>query len=231
MSVILRGIPSITGVRARGNVFDPANTLLLLKGNGANNGTVFPDSSIYNATITSTGSIITSTDEFKYYGSSILDTSGYLTTPNTSLYGLGTGNFTIQAWTYRTASQAYAAIIDFRQPGGDSQAKPTLMIFDNNLVYRVLGDNRITVVGGPPASVWNHIAIVKNNNLTTMYVNGLYQGDWADTTDYGASNDIVIGGVGDTRGYPAFWPGYLQDVSVANVAQYTAAFTPPGPLA
>ena len=81
---------------------DPALTLMLLHFDGANNSTVFTDSSPFNQTVSVvTGTPKISTDISKFGGSSLyLDGSSSIKIPDNANLNLGTGVFTIEFWFY-----------------------------------------------------------------------------------------------------------------------------------
>ena len=92
-----------------------ANRILLLSGNGVNNGTVFIDNSIFNRNIELVGSGVTTvTDQYKWNGSSIFfpgSSANYLRTNNTSNLNFSSSdNFTIEAWIYRAISGTIQSI-------------------------------------------------------------------------------------------------------------------------
>ena len=84
---------------------DPALTLVLLHFDGANNSTVFTDSSPFNQTVSVvTGTPKISTAMSKFGGSSLyLDGSSSIKIPNNANLNLGTGVFTIEFWFYLTS--------------------------------------------------------------------------------------------------------------------------------
>jgi len=81
---------------------DPSLTLALLHFDGANNSTVFTDSSPFNQTVAVvTGTPKISTAMSKFGGSSLyLDGSSSIKIPNNANLNLGTGAFTIEFWFY-----------------------------------------------------------------------------------------------------------------------------------
>ena len=81
---------------------DPAVTLALLHFDGANNSTVFTDSSPFNQNVSVvTGTPKISTAMSKFGGSSLyLDGSSSIKIPDNANLNLGTGVFTIEFWFY-----------------------------------------------------------------------------------------------------------------------------------
>lgn len=229
-----------------------SNVSLLLKGDGANNGTVITDSSSNAVAFTRVNSPVTSTVQSKFGGSSIWferATSDHLSKTSATtdaLFTFGTGDFTIEFWLYlNTASTVSQNIIDFRPTNG-SGAYVTLTFFaDNNLSYFANGAVRIT---GPAmaAGQWYHIAVSRVASQTRMYVNGSQVGaTYADTTNYllGASTRPYIGGGSYVATSDNTLNGYIDDLRITKgVGRYsgttltvptaalpTGTITPPEP--
>ena len=182
-------------------------------------GTISPFTTTSDITATTTG------------GSVYLNGStDYLTAATSAGLGLGTGDFTIECWFYITnATKANACVVDFRTSGaGSSQAKPTIYMIAGSLSYYTLGGTKITQAA-IVSNQWYHVAVVRTSGITKMYVNGTAVATtYTDANNYGSSNDIVIGEVGDTRTFNAFFPGYITQVRVVKgTAVYTSNFTVP----
>ena len=80
------------------------------------------------------------------------------------------------------------------------------------------------------ANTWYHIAMVRNNNVFTMYLDGVAQ--TATTTNSGSvavtNEDLVLGGHQYQISTLSRLNGYIQDFRITNgLARYTASFTPP----
>jgi len=233
-------LPSVS--RARGSTTVADNrTVLLLNGNGtsgAQNNT-FLDSSTNNFTITRNGN--STQGSFSPFTlpdgqwSNFFDGTGdFLVTGSGAALGLGTGNWTIEGWVNTSLpSKANSQwVVDLRPNGQGSATKPWLCIVgaSNKFAYGVGGNSQIlgTTVALP--GVWYHFAVVKASGVTKLYVNGTQEGSsYADSNDYGSSNDSVIGTVGDARGtYDGYFNGYISNLRIVKgTAVYTSAFTPP----
>jgi hypothetical protein len=201
--------------------------------NGAQNNT-FLDSSTNNFTITRNGN--TTQGSFSPYGSNwsnFFDGSGdYLTAPSTSGQ-LGSGNFTIECWSY-----LHSKVTNFPCIWGNYTLFTTgsLAIFAGH----TSGDTskyNIAINGTFPAlqstasiiyGQWTHLALVRNGSTITLYVNGVANGTASSSaTLNGTSGVSYIGSAGDdlANGYIN---GYLSNLRVVvGTAVYTSAFTPP----
>jgi len=134
-------------------------------------------------------------------------------------------DFTIESWIYPTAGSAYQTIFDFRTAA--IQQSIYLAINTSNQLYLyVNGVITITTAATVSLSTWTHVALVRSNASTKIYINGTQSGSsWADITDYGTTKPLRIGA--DYSGASGF-TGYIDDVRITKgVARYTATFSVP----
>ena len=94
--------------------------------------------------------------------------------------------------------------------------------------YHVTGSDRIESSIQTPEieNQWFHIAIVRNSSTTTMYVDGVSEGTWSDSTNYNELDKLWIG----RHGYSANhnFTGWISNFRIVNgTAVYTSNFTPP----
>ena len=151
----------------------------------------------------------------------------YLNTANVSPLQFGTNSFTIELWIYPAAASLTAVLVDFRPSGGNG-LYPTLSLSAGVLIYYTSTANQITG-GAPTPYTWSHVALVRNNTSTILYLNGVQTGStYADSTSYlDGTSAPVIGGSGYSRG-SLYFNGYLSNLRIVNgTAVYTSAFTPP----
>lgn len=198
----------------------PDTTLLV---NGMNAGA-------YDATaindMETVGNAQVSTAVSKFGGSSVyFDASGdYLVVPSTPDLTLGSGDFTIEFWTYLNT------VIDrcfYDQRTATNQVVPTIYTSGSNQIsYYVSGANRITGAALNTGQ-WYHIALTRSGSSTKMFVDGTQTGStYTDTNNYIQSR-LVVGTYGDVLN-SGFINGYIDDLRVTKgVARYTTTFTPP----
>lgn len=202
-------------------------TVLLLKGQGANNAAnnTFVDSSGNNFSVTRAGNTtqgsFTPFSTEAGYWSNYFDGSGdRLNFPNSSAFAFGTGSFTIEFWIYGPASND-KFILEGRNAitamhittGGYAGTTPSTL--------RYVGSSTIVSSAVIVNNTWNHCAIVRNgSSAITLYVNGVVSATGTDTTNYTkTTGDFDIG---------ASHLGYLSNFRmVKGAALYTGAFTPP----
>ena len=223
-----------------GNFTPPTERLTAVSGTGYSTSLLtchlpyIADGSSNGHTITVNGN--TSTKPFTPYdnleysaadhgGSIILDGSDYLTYSHGAL---GSGNWTIEGWTYITSLASSNYIFDFRNNNSNA---PALAVTDViGWDYISGGAVLINYSSVPKTNTWYHFAIVKNNGTTTMYINGSSGGTYTDTLTYVANSAATIGKYHQSA--LAYLNGYISDLRVVEgTAVYTGNFTPPtGPL-
>lgn len=107
---------------------------------------------------------------------------------NSSLYGFGTKNFTIECWVYFpitgdnvTPGGDGSYIFDLRGGFVDNMApglKRDSQPFNYNfLTYMTQGYSRITSTNTVSTKTWMHVAIVRNGLTHKMYINGKQSGN------------------------------------------------------
>ena len=84
----------------------------------------------------------------------------------------------------------------------------SVMKYYVNSAFRITGTTTLN------AAQWYYVAVVRNNGVTTLYLNGSVEGStWSDSTDFPLSATAVIGSnAGNNTGVN----GYLQDFRVSK---------------
>ena len=201
---------------------------LLLPGNGTNGAqnNTFVDSSTNAFTITRNGNTTQGTfSPFSQTGwGAYFDGSGdSLTATNNAAYDFGSGAFTIEAWAFpTTASQlAFAA-------RGQSTGFEGWIVSTTNFLATTNGsswDITITFTTALTANAWNHVAIVRNGNVYTAYLNGVANGTTTVSGSIVAGTAVAV--IGQRAGQTDY-SGYISNLRIVKgTAVYTAAFTPP----
>ena len=154
-----------------------------------------------------------------YLGSGYFDGTGdYLTGP-TSNAGLlmGTGDFTIEYWVYKTTSIAVATVVSFGGSGGN------LRLFIDNATPTIW-DGATSLGAGNAINLnsWNHIVAQRSGTTLRFYTNGISSATITNSSNFNAGT-LGIGG-GDAN----VITGYIADVRIVKGrALYTANFAPP----
>lgn len=157
-------------------------------------------------------------------GSIYLNGGPYLALAATPSMALGTGDFTIEAWVYPLSNNF--EVIDFR-PNSTNGAYPAIYCDYGTFGYHV--NNTFQIYGGTVTlNAWQHIAVVRKNGTTTMYLNGVSVGSFSDGWNYlvGAGRPVI--GVNGYATYVNAMNGYIDDLRITKgYARYSANFTPP----
>jgi len=210
---------------------DFSSVALLMHFDGANNGTVFADNSIYAVTPTRVGSVIT-TDTKKMFGSA----SGYfngsgarLTVPYT------TGKFrwwdvpyTIECWINANAFGATRPNLIHNGDGGTIDYWSFGPVSGGALqFYYYRGSATAVSTGSGLISLnsWHHIAMTQSAGSVRLFIDGSLQATaaYSPTAQDSPSYPLVIG-----RAENSDYNGYIDDLRITRgVARYTSSFSVP----
>jgi len=208
---------------------------LLLHGNGS-----AADSSVYGTTMTTTGTLTYGTAKFGTNSFSFNGTS-FISTPQSSQFGFGTNNFTIEFWFYSNDTSGQHQMMGNNTPNAATNNPAQWNL------YNKVGTSKITLYaygimgatnGGDAwtgtntfsTGVWNHYALVRNGNVLTAYLNGVQDGTYTSTNgfDQGGKQYLSIGGSGYNTAALNCFNGFIDDIRITNgIARYTANFTIP----
>ena len=219
---------------------DPSLTLALLHFDGADGSTVFTDSSQYANTFTFGGSQTISTLQSKFGGSS-LKTNGSMfekvtCQKNDGFWNLGNSDFTAECWFYQNATSGSVRGLFYCQ--GDSSTKSFAAYIENGLLK---GQIQLQTGGSAlqtlthqttvTAASWHHMALVRNNGIVTLYLDGI---DSTSTLSVGTDNlrtgvaFLYVGGSSNGLGNLDYsLNGYQDEFRLRKEAVYTGNFTPP----
>jgi phage-related protein len=191
---------------------------LLLHMDGSNGSTTFTDSSSNTLTVTANGNAQISATQSKFGGASgsFDGTGDYLSL--TMSGGLGSGDFTIEFWYYKTADSGF--LFNSRTSGTGADG----VDIRHDLQLTTAG---VFIFGGVTVSTnaWHHVAFVRSGSTITRYIDGSADGTATNTTNYNGSA-LRIGG--SEHGNIGYLNGYMDDFRITvGVARYTANFTPP----
>jgi len=170
------------------------------------------------------------------YSASFDGSTQYLYVPTTTDMVLGTGDFTIELWVYLNAAPASGKVflmLDFRPALTPSTAagyinfyvSPSLQIGANLAAFSYGGGTALAL------STWYHVALVRRNSNSNIYINGsAIGGGITDTNNYlGATNRPVIGTDSNSvlaAGYSL--NGYISNLRIVKgISAYAGNFTKP----
>jgi len=206
------------------------DVLLLLHFNGADGSRVYPDSSIYNQTVTGVGDVAISNAQSRFGGASckFFPTTGdYLTTPLVLDY---TQNLTIEMFCFTTSFQNNRTLISTRYQ--NSHGFSVRVQTNGRIRFWGYDGNSNTVIDltsttAMTTGTWFHVAIVKGGTAWGLYLNGALQAtnnQTADIVDYPATK-LAIGTYFSPSPTEIHY-GYIDELRITKGVRYLGNFTP-----
>ena len=168
------------------------------------------------------------TAQSQFGGASALfdGTGDYLESTTTNLTAFGTGNFTMEGWFRLNSTGIVQYIFDSRNAAGSTAYAMTWQVRTDNKIYLFInGSYRITSTSTLTTGTWYHIAIVRNGDTMTLYLDGSSEGTWTgiSAVSFVASQTLL----GTYHGKnAAYWNGYMDEIRFSDTARYTSGFTP-----
>jgi hypothetical protein len=212
--------PAVTIVTTDPNF---ASVSLLLHLDGTDASTTFTDSSSNAFTITRGGNAELDTAITKFGTAAVIwdGTGDFLRTPSDVDFTFGTGDFTIEFWSYFSSSFNTGLAAILMSVGAFRNITYTA----STLRFRSDGGTNLITGGALSLSTWHHIALTKSGNDHKLFINGTQTGStYTNSTSYTA--DRITFGANNTGGNN--YLGSMDEIRVTTgVARYTANFTAP----
>ena len=166
-------------------------------------------------------------------GSLYLDGSSYLSTPIDNNLNLSIGDFTIDWWEYRTQSKGYATALSFDNGNGiydlilgyqEVSGLITCYASSNGTSWDILSAFSLGTI---KLNTWVHRAIVRKGEIFYGFENGnmISTMQNANAVNFSALLNLQIGN--RTQAVSGTFIGYIDEIRVSKIAQWTAPFTPP----
>jgi hypothetical protein len=204
-----------------------ANTQLLLSNTNAG---IIDNTMINN--LETVGNAQISTAQSKFGGSSMYfdGTGDWLIAPRWT--GINASeNLTMETWIYMTASPSTLRMLLSDLNASNANQSTYWTITDTGMSAQ-FGTTAGTSANGTfsfSANTWYHIALVRNSNVVSMYVNGtsISVANSSQSASFLTNSSILY--VGRWGGSPTYeYIGYIDDLRITKgYARYTANFTPP----
>jgi hypothetical protein len=162
----------------------------------------------------------------------------YLTVPSNFNFTLGTNNHTIECWFYAAGTQqTYTTLWSYANGAANQSTNSYYLNIGQSAGALLLGNGAagwgVNLSITPPAqNAWHHVAVVRNGNVFTVYMDGVSVGTatYAATISAQGANSFEIGGqvTGSGNLGNTIFLGYISDFRFTNgVAIYTSNFIPP----
>lgn len=210
-----------------------AQASLLLHFDGADGSTTFTDSSQNALTVTANGDAEISTAQSKWGGA-----SGYFDGDGdyASVAGCDelASSWTVECWLHTPALAGTRAVVS---KGAASDVSNCWSVEpDGNALglYADIGNGIEIIATSPevPVDEWVHLAVVSNNGVVTLFVNGSGGSPSSQVSIASTLGADLIVGAGWYDPASRGFEGYIDDLRIVKgLAVYTGNFTPPtGPL-
>lgn len=175
--------------------------------------------------ITANGDTAASRSQSNFYGGSFYfdGTGDYLITDSLNDFGMGTGDFTLEAWVYATTTSSYQGIISDRSDGASGNSINILNT--NKIEYQANGTNYTTTFDIPLNS-WHHVALCRSSGIAYAFFDGVLLSSYSASGNSGSTEIFAFGRYYyNNNGY--YFQGYIQDVRIyKGLAKYTQNFIP-----
>jgi hypothetical protein len=189
-------------------------------------------SSFVNPTLT-VGSAVTTIAQSPFSGggnsySFISSTTSFITTPGSTDWALGTGDFTVEWFSYQTTLSGFQRAYTVGNYAGNG-IRTAVSIESGTFYYWANGNFRYSSSGASTANTWIHWAVVRQNGVTRVYRNGTQLGSQiTDTNDITDNTTAFVLGNENTASTAAAFVGYITNFRwVKGLAVYTGNFTVP----
>jgi hypothetical protein len=217
---------------------------LLMHMDGANDGTVFTDSSLDGLTVTRAGTPVTKTAEKKFGTAScyLAGTTDWLKLPASDNWSFDASqDFTVECWVKWSTQASYVGVISSKTEISSvyngwslrtDQAGANAILSFN--FYNNAGSATFTCMGTSNIGdgSWHHIAATRASNTVRVFVDGIqensgtYSGAIHGTSSGGYGLQIGMDYLNATGSGPMH--GYVDEVRIVRgEAKYTASFTEP----
>lgn len=211
-----------------------SDVITLMHFDGADASTEMVD--VCNSGWTQYGNAQLDTAQYKFGTSSLLfdgtDDAIYQPT-NGGAFAFGTGDFTIDFWVrINTYTVGVSQLIYDGRSSGDAGGATTPLIYWNpsnlKFVYYNNSADRIVGTTNTTTGVWYHVALVRYNGSTKLYLNGSQEGStYTDTTNYTCASNRPVIGFNAATGTGNSVNGWIDELRIVKGrAMWTGNFTP-----
>lgn len=205
------------------------NTKALLHFDGTDTSTTITDESGKTWTANNGAQLKTAQKKFGTASCFFDGTNDYISTPDHDDWNLGSGNFTVEAWI-RPADIANRFVLG-QGSDGVSTRSFYITIGSDGAIGATLASGSTEYVLNTETSfysadTWYHVALVRNGNVFSLYVDGvLVDSITLSITLNNASTALSIGRFGDQAVF--YYSGYIDEFRFTKgVARHTANYTP-----
>lgn len=218
--------------------------VLLLHGDGEDNGTTFTDSSSYARSPDSVLTTVVTSQGNQQFGTAALNfTGGRIYYADSDDFNMASGDFTCELWFRLNESGGSGSRCNFNGQAASDGGNQTFGLgknTSNKLIAEADNGSVVSLTGTTTLSIntWYHAALVRDGDVLRLFLNGAQEASAAFTgTIADRSDKLAVGGAGEYIGtyggtYGVRMTGLIEEFRITKgVARYTEAFVPPtGPF-
>lgn len=189
-----------------------------------------PSAAFINPTLT-LGSAVTTVAQSPFAGGGnsyqfSRSTNSYITTPGSDDWAVGTGDFTVEWFSYQTDTSQFQRIFTV---GNYPSIKIGVSIESSTFYYWANNSYRYSSASSTTVNTWYHFAVVRQSGVTKVYRNGTLRGSqFNDTNNITDNTTTFVVGNTNTFATNAALVGYLTNFRfIKGLAVYTGNFTTP----
>lgn len=203
-----------------------ASTKLALHMDGNEGGTIFTDVSVNTLSITTIGTIHTTSAQ-KVFGtaSAVMDGDGdYLTTPTINL---SDSDFTIDFWMRSNDVNKIQTMYE-QYSGGGTNNNHNIQIYNKKLsFYAEIGGSQVFWYQGTKelsSNSWYHVAFIRKNKTLYCYIDGKLDGSCSASSSINTGASVKVGG---SHTSTQSFDGYIDEFRIDLSARWDSEFTIP----
>lgn len=196
------------------------NTKVLMHGNS------LTDSSSGNL-FSANGTTQVDTTQSKLGGASLMlnGTTDYLSGPDSNNWNFEGGDFTIDMWIRPSNIWSFRILYSQYKNVANRQL---LYLESGVLKFYSSGSAEISFSGGTvKKDTWQHIALVRNGNTLTLYIDGVSGGSKTVSESLPDIDAGITIGKQDWAGNEFYYAGNIEEIAVHKVATWNSNFSPP----
>lgn len=205
-----------------------SSVVLRMPFNGAHGSTAITDEKGKAVTVVGNAQLSATQSRFGPTACYFDGNGDYLTTPSSTDFDFGTGDFTVECWVY-VINVGNTGTFIARQQAGASMAFQLRTSGSVQVIVRSpSGTDLLTLVGTTtPVNTWFHLAASRASGTLRLFLDGVLVAQAASTHNLTptVARPLTIGALDDTT-VTGYFTGYIDDVRITKgVARYTAGFT------